>query len=251
MSIKVLHLNYNMWFLRGKPTAMNFQAIIVSEPGGYQLTKYRFQMDCDAETLKDGKVWLSIAFPWSPHKKDGSFEIDTSGAHSEHFTVGENVTVIDADNVSVIEKPRVLKRSPDVHLMNVQEMYNWYLDDYGFATMWLTPSSSDTAPSSSDTAPSSQWYELNYRHKIDAESVLFFPTRFPSVISGAMIPITGTLIAVDAERADVPKWLEHVSKTGNADTYKYLEWDWSSDTMLHTSNWDSSDDDLVSDSDEE
>ncbi|KKK41831.1 hypothetical protein LCGC14_2495400, partial [marine sediment metagenome] len=56
-----------MWFLKGRPTAITIQALIVSIENGYQQTSYRFKVDTQPETSKD-KVWIAIAIPWAPHK---------------------------------------------------------------------------------------------------------------------------------------------------------------------------------------
>lgn len=216
-----------MWFLKNSPSAINLRASITSLIGGYQQTSIRFSVDMPTED-----AWIAIAFPWSAHKENGSLEInDNDGL--EEFEESSDVINLSQDDVQIWERLRAIKAEPNIDLFHVQEMISWYLDDIGVMTYHIK---------------AGQTYQINYKHKIAADSCLFLPTRLP-VIIGARNPEMNYKVWVKGSIPyDLPKWLKK-SYTGDTVCLTYGEWGWDDDTRIGTDNWDSTDDeDLDSDS---
>nr|QBK87159.1 MAG: hypothetical protein LCMAC201_00610 [Marseillevirus LCMAC201] len=239
-----------MWFLKGRPTAIDIQALMVSISGGYQQTSYRFKVDAEPETTKNGKVWIAIAIPWAPHKENGSFKLVDVNLLSliiqNSSDDGTEVTMLTKDDLQIYERLRSLKTSPDIELVHVQELCQWYLDDIGVATCWIEPGKT---------------YQIDYSHKIAADSCLFLPTRLPTIIMAHKPKVEGKLWVVNGMRTDLPSQLssnQYDSKLRELlkesqetlDCYTFNEWGWDLDTRIHTENWESSDDDWTSEEEE-
>jgi len=222
-----------MWFLKGRPTNITVNALLQSLPKGYQATNYRFKIDAEESTTVDGKVWIGIAFPWAPHKEDGSF-VDTEDTLSKVSPPSDPVTVLHKSDVELHIRPRALKKSTDVELIHVQELCHWYLEDTGIATCWVK---------------TGQWYQINFRHKIASDSCLFLPSRLPTVIQTHSPKLSYELWVLDAWNVDSPKHLvksQHTVDTFDAQRLQYYtfkeDWLGPTDTHIHTENWESSDD---------
>ncbi len=229
-----------MWFLRGRPTCIKVLALLKSIPYGYQQVSYRFQVSANPETLKNGKIWIGIAVPWAPHKENGGFQISDSDLLS-FLKEGEEVQVLSMDMLQLHQNPRALKRLRDIELVHVQELGQWYLDDIGIISCWVEPN---------------KWYQINYTHKIAADSCLFLPTRLPTIIGSHKPEMDYKLWVVNAMNIDIPKHLireqcpESLGNLETLDYYTFKEWDWDEDTRIHTDNWESSDDEWESSDDE-
>ena len=237
-----------MWFLKGRPSSITVQALISSIAGGYQQTNYRFNINAE------GKVWIAIAFPWSPHKPNGSFKIVDTDLLSQIKESKEN-TILTADDIKIWERLRSLKTEPNIELMHVQELINWYLDDIGVITFWAEPGKT---------------YQLNYSHKIASDSCLFLPTRLPVVIASrkpemdyGVWVVNGLIhdLAKHLKRETIDPQLQELVPGSSLDYLSFKEitgyrekipiyWEWDEDTRVNTNNWESSDDDWES-SDEE
>ena len=209
-----------MWFLNGRPDGINCRAVVSSIAGGYQQTSIRFSINASSKT------WIAIAFPWSAHKENGSLEINKENL-VDRFDIADNVTNISATDVEIWERLRSLKTQPDIELVHVQELINWYLDDIGVMTLWVEPN---------------QTYQINYRHKIGADSCLFLPTRLPVIISARKPQMDYRLWVLNGIVIDLPKWLKRVRWEEEVAELEYNEWDWDEDTRINTDNWESSDD---------
>lgn len=242
-----------MWFLRGRPTCIKVLAVIKSIACGYQQVSYRFKVAAEPETLKNGKIWIGIAVPWAPHKENGGFQLSSDdllallvNEQAENQVVQlttidqkrgplrQAVQVLTMDEVQLHKNPRALKRLQDIELVHVQELGQWYLDDIGIITCWAEPD---------------KWYQINYTHKIAADSCLFLPTRLPTIISSRKPEIDYKLWVVNGMGVDLPKHLikEQSEKLKESlDYYTFKEWDWDEDTRIHTDNWESSDDEWES-----
>lgn len=229
-----------MWFLKGQPTNIDVRALVSSINGGYQQTSYRFNISAKEGTTVDGKVWVAFAIPWAPHKKNGSFKIvekDTLSLLED--TV--NVTTLTENDIEIWERLRALKVQPNIELIHVQELINWHLDDIGVVTFW---------------AETDKTFQLNYTHKIAADSCLFLPTRLPSVIASRNPTVNAKMWVVNGRSYDLPPQLvkdthgqilqDPETVVDSLDCYTFKEWGWDEDTRIHTENWDSSDDDLSS-----
>ena len=232
-----------MWFLKGRPTKITVRALVSSIQSGYQQTSYRFNIQADEESLHDGKMWVAIAIPWAPHKPDGSFKIVNTDLLSQ-LEDNNDVQNLSTDDIEIWDRLRSLKTQPNIELVHVQELINWYLDDVGVVSCWVKP----------DTT-----YQLNYTHKIAADSCLFLPTRLPIIISARKPEMDYKLWAVNSVCLDLEKQLkregfnsELQKIVGNQelDLLTFKDWEWDTDTRIHTDNWESSDDDWES-SDEE
>lgn len=228
-----------MWFLRGRPTAIEVNALIQSLPNGYQSTNYRFKVCIQPETGKDNKIWIGIPFPWAPHKPDGSFvEVPAKSERDLLSSVDplDDVVYLKRQDVELHIKPRALKKSPDVELAQVQELAHWYLEDVGIATAWVE---------------SDKWYQVNFTHKIAADSCLFLSSRLPTLVHSHGPSIKYKLWVADAWTIDPPKHLQRVDynlESANLidrdrlQCFTFNEWVWDDDTRIHTENWESSDD---------
>lgn len=228
-------MNYNMWFLKGRPTSINVKALIASVSGGYQQTSYRFSVQAD------GKVWIALATPWAPHKPNGSFKIVENNLLTlleENSGNTEDVTVLGDDDIEIWERLRSLKAQPNIELVHVQELINWYLDDIGVITFWAEPGKT---------------YQINYTHKIASDSHLFLPTRLPTIIASHKPDIQYKVWVVNGIVVDLqtsvqrdtfdPQLHELLKESqGSLDLLKFTEWDWDEDTRISTDNWESSDD---------
>lgn len=231
-----------MWFLKGRPTKINVRALVESVANGYQKTSYRFSIEAQEDTTKESKVFIAIAFPWAPHKPEGSLQIvDNSLLNT--LEGSENVTTLTREDIEICSRLRALKQETDIELVHVQEIIQWYLDDIGVMTFWATIG---------------QTYQLNYRHKIASDSCLFLPTRLPTIIASAHKPeMDYKMWVVNGLPVDLQKHLRKVDYDPSLrthtqqrlDCYEFDDWSWEEDTRIHTENWESSDDEL--DSDEE
>lgn len=212
-----------MWFLRGSPTRIQTDITVESVQPGYQHTKLTFKIDATAEsTTQDGLVWIALAYPWSPHRPDGSLILMDSATD-----VTADATVIGKTDVQITEKLRKLRNNPNVQLMNAQELCQWYLDDIGVMSFWVKLN---------------QTYTISYKHKIAANSKLFVPDRLPTLVASKNPEIISKLTVVNDMGVQVPKHLQKMGKIGNSTVYEYKKWDWDEDTWLESDNWDSSDD---------
>ena len=244
-----MYSNCKMWFLKGCPTAIDIQALIVSVEGGYQQTSYRFKIDAQPEMTKNGKLWIAIAIPWSPHKANGSFKLCENNLLTlleENSANDQQVTALGENDIEIYERLRSLKASSDIELVHVQELCQWYLDDIGVVTCWVEQG---------------QWYQIDYTHKIAADSCLFLPTRLPTIIMAHKPKMSGKLWVVNGLRTELPSHLNAQTRNNKLqellkesqktlDCYTFNEWGWDDDTRIHTDNWESSDDQWTS-SDEE
>ncbi len=232
-----------MWFLKGRPSSINVKALIASVSGGYQQTSYRFSVQAD------DKIWIALAIPWAPHKPNGSFKVVENNLLTlleENSGNTEEVTVLDKDDIEIWERLRNLKTQPNIELVHVQELINWYLDDIGVITFWAEPDKT---------------YQISYTHKIAADSCLFLPTRLPTIIASHKPDVQYKLWVVNGVVVDLQKnvykdsvepQLHELLKESqeSLDLLKFREWDWDEDTRISTENWESSDDEWET-SDEE
>ncbi len=223
--------------------------MVASVVNGYQHTSYRFRLEAEKDTTKDGKVWIAIAFPWAPHKPNGGFKIISNNFLTlleENSDNIEDITQLCEDDIQIWIRLRSLKSEKDIELVHVQEMIQWYLDDIGVLTFWATPQHT---------------YQINYSHKIASDSCLFLPTRLPIIIASAHKPKMDYKVwVVDGVTVELPKYLERVEclKLENLlkesqktlDCFTFTDWDWDEDTRIHTENWESSDDEDFEDSEE-
>ena len=224
-----------MWFLRGRPTEISVRAFIESISPGYQRTNFRFKIQAEQESTKDSKVWLSLGIPWSPNKENGSFRLDNVDTLST-LIESDNVQYLSDGDYEIYPRPRALKRSPDIELVHVQEMCQWYLDDIGVISFWAN----------TDT-----WYQINYAHKIAADSALFFPTRLPTIVQAHNPKKDYLLWTSNVPNYSLPKQLVKLSNDKNVAQFKFKDdWDWGDDTRIRTNNWESSDDESDTTSEE-
>ncbi len=238
-----------MWFLKGRPTSINVWALIASVANGYQQTSYRFRIEAEEATTKDGKVWIAIAIPWAPHKPNGSLTFIKNNLLAlleENSGNTEQATILKKEDVEIYERLRSLKTSPDIELVHVQDMIQWYLDDIGVITFW---------------AETGKTYQLDYSHKIASDSCLFLPTRLPMVIASVHKPkmdyklwvVNGLSIDLKSQlhRKEFNPRLKGVLKESQEtlDCFTISDWEWDNDTRIGTENWESSDDEW--DSEEE
>jgi hypothetical protein len=232
-----------MWFLNGRPDAISVQAVIYSICGGYQKTKFQFQVTDDADTEK--KFWIAVAFPWAPNKSQGGLKLLDHKSETVVEGVFNNADVyLQEQDVKIWERLRSLKVEADIELVHVQELVNWYLDDIGVITLWIE---------------SGKTYQLCYEHKIASDSCLFFPSRLPTIIASRQPKMDYRLWVVNGLHLELPKFLQKVkqdviedSQTGRSTVveYQFKEWEWDEDTRIHTDNWASSDDELESSAEE-
>lgn len=269
-----------MWFLNGRPNKINVDSLLTSISGGYQNTSYRFTVQKkspgpklvkkeqepveaeDGEMIQpepvvveepvqdDGKVFVAIAFPWCSNREDGSLNImnldDPCSHHLDKICPSENVTVLQKDDVTVWERLRALKSVEGVELATVQEMITWYLDDIGVMTLWIE---------------SGKTYQLNYSHKIAADSKLFLPTRLPVFVNQKELEMNYRLWTIDAKVYELPKFLKRGIVTDQErqvvpsdkclHRLEFKGWQWDEDTRISTDNWDSSDDEGWTSSEDE
>jgi len=230
-----------MWFLKGRPTSINIKALISSVANGYQQTSYRFSVEAEE------KVWVAVAIPWAPHKPNGSFKIvneDLLTLIEENSGNTEKVTVLTEDDIHIWERLRDLKIQPEIELVHVQELINWYLDDIGVITFWAQPG---------------ETYQINYTHKIASDSCLFLPTRLPTIIMAHKPHVQYKLWVVDGITIDLQKHLRQgpfdpnlcellKESQSTLDLLEFTEWGWDDDTRVNTENWESSDDDYTDES---
>lgn len=221
-----------MWFIRGRPKSINVHGFVTSVPKGYQEMEYRFKIEAEPEKTKDGKLWVALTAPWSPNKENGSIKI------IDQKDKQENTEYVSENDVEIFEKPRKLRNFSDAELILVQDMCQWYLEDFGIISFWVQ---------------AGKWYQINYRHKIAANSKLFFPTRLPSIVINSDKPELDFTISVkDSLHYDVPKHLKKIETKENSIVYKIIDdWHWENDTEFNTENWESSDDELIDDSEQE
>lgn len=232
-------LDYNtMWFLGGRPTGVNVDALLTSVSGGYQQTDYRFTVNSESE-----KLFIAIAFPWCTNREDGSLEFVESAA-LDGVCPAENVQVIGKADVDIWERLRSLKMIEGSELALVQEMITWYLDDIGVMTLWIE---------------SGKTYQLSYRHKIAADSKLYFPTKMSVFINKKTVEFNYRIWTVDAMLYDLPRYLKKGSTTpeqcssvkGVLNRVEFADgFNWDDDFKVSTDNWDSTDDECESDSEE-
>ena len=220
-----------MWFLKGRPTSITVRALIESIVGGYQNTTIRFNINAESEE----KIWIAIAIPWAPHKKNGGINIMQHDLLNK-LEGSDDVIQLTAEDVQVWERLRSIKREPNIELVHVQELCNWYLDDIGVVTCWVEPSKT---------------YQLSYSHKIASTSRLFFPTRLPTIISVSHKPkMDYQLWVVNGITIELPEWVikEKINcgENGVLDLLKFKDWAWNEDIQIITDNWESSDDDWSS-----
>ena len=192
-----------MWFLKGKPSSINMHGTIESCADGYQRTILEFSVDAT------NRVWVGIPFPWSPNKSNGSLIMEMA---STDFTVWE--------------KFKKLRSEESIDLMNVQELMSWYVEnDVGLFTCWLDPGVE---------------YKFSYRHKIAANSCLFFPTRLPTLVGFSDAISKNYSLNVITNNNVVLDKPAHLTQNGNI--YSFKPWRWDIDTMILVDNWVSSDD---------
>lgn len=214
-----------MWFLKGRPTKLNVRLLASSVSGGYQGNNLQFSVESNSE-----KLWLAIPFPWAPHKEDGGLKWD----YNDQLSVLEKgpFTKVSKDNVEVYSRFRDLKYK-DIELSLVQDLINWHLDDVAVITMWVTPGTT---------------YRLCYLHKIASDSALFVPTRLPVFVASQKPEIDYKIWTINARTFNLPKQLVNINEenTLGAKSYKFTDWNWDEDTRFSTCNWDSSDDESLS-----
>jgi hypothetical protein len=230
-----------MWFLRGKPTSITVRGLIISSEFGYQQNSYRFKVDAEEDTTVDGKLWIAIAFPWAPHKDNGSFQFFDSKLLNL-LEENNDIKYLTNDDIKICENLRKLKISTTIDLINVQELIQWYLDDIGVATLWISPK---------------QWYQIDYRHKIASDSCLFFPSRLPTIVSNLDPVMDYKLWVINGLSFSLPQHIvelkalslgkeneKNFSEFDSIDLYTFKkDYKWDDDTRIHTENWESSDDD--------
>lgn len=225
-----------MWFLKGRPYSITVNALIASLPMGYQATNYRFKVTIEPGTGKDDKMWIGIPFPWAPHKVDGSYTDIAQQSEQDVLSTLEpldDIVYLQRKDLELHIKPRALKKSQEADLAHVQELCHWYLEDVGIATTWIE---------------SDKWYQLNFTHKIAADSCLFFSSRLPTLIHSHTPKLDYKLWVLDAWGVDPPKHLQRVEhqstlfSTDRLQCFSFKDWVWDDDTKIHTENWESSDD---------
>ncbi len=233
-----------MWFIKGRPDKIQLNAVLISLPNGYQHTTLQFRVQ-----PKEGEdVRIAIPFPWAPHKDSGGFVLETNHTleliQQDIAELPSGVTKYTADDVKIYDNARKLKRE-EVDLINVGDMYTYYnYADFGFVTVHLEPD---------------KWYQLSYRHKISALSTLFVPCRLPVTIIMQKPEYEFKLWVINGNKFNLPTFLrklEYPSRVMNLlpESYETLHcyaytdgWDWETDVDIHTTNWESSDDEVESD----
>lgn len=220
-----------MWFLRGRPTDIYIRGYVESVDSGYQKTSIRFNINADPNTLHEGKVWVAISFPWSPHKENGSLKLLEQNM-LEHVEPNEEIVKPTIDDIQIWDRLRALKSEDNIELVHVQELINWHLDDVGVMTFWAEPGKT---------------FQLDYSHKIASDSRLFFPTRLPTLIANKTPNVDCKLWVKNAVLVDIEKQLERASTTKkDIALFTFKDWNWDLDTRFSTDNWESSDDEFES-----
>lgn len=271
-----------MWFLNGRPSKINVDALLKSVSGGYQNTTFRFTVeksppgtrwvkkpqdpieDENGELVEqepllveeivedDDRMFLAIAFPWCSNRENGSLNImkpdEKYAQYLDKLCPAENVTILQRDDVEIWERLRSLKMYEGVELALAQEMITWYIDDIGVMTLWIE---------------SGKTYQISYSHKIAADSKLFLPTRLPVFINRKSVQMNYRLWTIDAMVHEVPKFLTRCVVTDqeravlpDLDSHSlhrldFKDWDWEDDTRINTDNWESTDDEAWSSSEDE
>lgn len=206
-----------MWFLKGRPSSINVTALVKSVDKGYQQTSLLFKFNAAV------KILVSIAFPYAPHKERGSFKL----IQETPFGTVDS-TVLGEEDITIYNRPRDLKKIPEIDLFNFQEMGNWYIEDFGFITFWAEPG---------------KQYQLNYIHKIASDSQLFLPTRLPTFVVSGKPEINYKLSIIGANILTVPPHMKLENSRGDAVVHaSFNAWNWDLDTRFNTFNWESSDD---------
>ena len=152
----------------------------------------------------------------------------------EQFDKEKNVTVVNETDIQTWIRLRDLKTQPDIELVHVQEIIQWYLDDIGVMTMWVN---------------AGETYQIDYSHKIASDSCLFLPTRIPTLVQTISPEMDYQLWTIDAFLVDIPNYLHKESSSNKVDHFTFGEWGWDYDTRINTNNWESSDDEFESDED--
>ena len=208
-----------MWFLKGKPTEINIQSVVVSLDKGYQQNSITFTFQASDNLI------VALPYPWTPNKPNGSFQL-LEGLPKGPVT--ENAENITKENITIYEKLRDLRKIEGIDLMNVHEIMNWHVEDVGVAVFNVAPNTT---------------YQINYTHKIAIDSCLFIPTRIPSSVMNYNPKVSVKLWLKGAILSDIHKKVEIISS--RHDEYvqaTFKEWDWGEDVRFHTFNWESSDD---------
>ena len=206
-----------MWFLKGRPSNISINALVKSIDKGYQQTSLQIKLDAAVKLL------VAIAYPYAPHKEQGSLKFIEESPFSKVDT-----TVLSEEQVQLYARPRDVKKIPDIDQFNFQEMSNWYIEDFGFITFWAEPGTQ---------------YQLNYTHKIAADSQLFLPTRLPTFVVSGKPEIEYKVSIIGANIVSVPGYLKLDTSRGDAIVKAHFEkWNWDLDTRFNTYNWESSDD---------
>ena len=229
-----------MWTLNGRPNEIHLNQIVASvEPsgprqGGYQENTFLIKMGGPGE-----KYRLAIPYPWASNKKNGSLIfIETL----KNNILGLNPTPINPEETQIYDSARKLKNET-VDLINVQEMHQHYnYNDFGYLTFWIN---------------ANQWYSVSYRHKISSESILFVPCRLPGVMNIRMltdpsIVYNYKLWVINGKIFDLQPFVVPLGKDSfcgaEPDTYTIKPMPqgagYEEDIKIHTTNWDSSDDEL-------
>lgn len=216
-----------MWFIQGGPTSVNAEIIIKSIEYGYQHTGIKFSVDSPDENLR-----IALAFPWSPNKPTGSFEVLPTSLFNTKST---DIQLLDMSQIQIWERLRKLKEESDIDLINVDEIVNWYLDDFGVFTIRVEPNKT---------------YEINYKHKLASDSALFFPSRLPTVIAIKKPKMEYNMTVIGSNPTFLPKQLVRESTSDDILKVTFNDWDWDDDTRIATDNWLSSSDNLESSSDD-
>jgi len=212
-----------MWFIKGSPDEIDYQIKGSSLENGYQQTDIKF---CIKGQYSE--YIMSLVFPYSVNKENGSLKLINS-----YFIGGEKPL-----NINIYDSARKLKNINDTSLMNIQELHNYYnWDDFGYLTF---------------TVKNNIDYSLSYTHKINSKSVLFLPLKLPTIIEARKPKINVKIYANNILLYNIPKFLIKC-ESDIKDSYLYMidkKFDFTQDVELKTNNWDSSDDEKISDTDE-
>jgi hypothetical protein len=218
-----------MWFFRNKPSNLDIKWLVSSYGAGYQLNTVVFKV-----SVVDQKgITIAIPYPWTPHKTDGSLTIDSNTESQLTF----NCERLNRNNVKIVNRFKELNNA-GYELFMIQELSNWYLDDIAVMLIDIEPE---------------KYYTITYSHKISADSYLFIPTRLSCLLS--TIPVQFKLWILNGITADLPKQLKRIGvepiNNTTAEVFDFNTWGWEDDTRIISDNWESSDDEKDSDSEDE
>ena len=205
-----------MWFLKNRPRKLSFHTHVKSIEKGYQHTSIQFTLDSALKLL------VAVPFPYAPHKPNGSFKLATS-------LIGDQSAIpIEESQITIYTRGRDLKNVEGVEMFNVQELLNWHVEDFGFATFWVEPDKT---------------YDISFTHKIAPDSCLFVSTRLPTLVVSGNPQIEFKLTVEGANIVDIQEGLTILnSRKDPVVKAEYTAKTWGDDIRFHTFNWDSSDD---------